>query len=80
MRDVATVDRGEHVVIRNGDTVTDTGVYVGFVNQRIVVDTGRAIVNVLPDAAPLTVEDAAGRILGVVAEDPDLTGAHPERE
>ena len=79
MRDVTTVARGETVHLRSDLVLLDTGSFVGLVDDKIVVDLGHGIANV-PLDSNITVEDIHGQVIGVLVDEPILTGLPPELE
>ena len=83
MRDLSTVELGETIYLYAHGLYLTSGTYMGVSNRRTIVAaerTGLGIINVDVDSAEFHFEDAAGRLLGWVMEDPPLTTIPPELE
>lgn len=78
MRDVATMTRGEHVIVEYNGGDRLKGVYVGYEDGQVVVDYTFGAATIPIESG--RVSDRNALILGTPDPEPDLRGEPPELE
>lgn len=81
MHDITTVRHGEPVTVCSGIVTIDAGTFAGVAGGYIVIDHADGYpTKVEVDSTVFDVCDTAGRVLGVIVDDPVLETVPPDLE